>query len=72
MIFIRRQLRLFSKAELGGNSVPKFLSASFLVSLWILFVILVSLNAYGIIQDPFGKALVGLRKVFDSLPTTGM
>ena len=72
MIFLRRKLQFFSKAELGGKSVPKYISGTFLTSLWILFVVLVSLNAYEVIQDPFAKAWTGVSGYLNSLQTTGM
>ena len=42
-------------AELGGPAVFKYLSAAFLVFLWVLYVLLSSLQAYGIINVVIGS-----------------
>ena len=47
LIVLRRNIGVFGKAELGGPMGPKFASGYFLIGLWFLFVILVSLNAHG-------------------------
>ena len=56
LIILRRKLGFFSRAELGGETVPKYISGLFLLILWILFVVLVSLQSYGYIVDPFGSS----------------
>uniref|UniRef100_A0A914XQN5 Sodium/calcium exchanger membrane region domain-containing protein n=1 Tax=Plectus sambesii TaxID=2011161 RepID=A0A914XQN5_9BILA len=50
LLFARRKMALFGQAELGGPQVPKILSAVFMVTLWILYVLLSSLQAYGYIN----------------------
>ena len=50
LLAARRRLPLFGQAELGGPSGPKWICAIFLVALWLLYVILSSLQAVGYIQ----------------------
>ncbi|XP_041363701.1 sodium/calcium exchanger 2-like [Gigantopelta aegis] len=47
LLVLRRRLRFFGNAELGGPKGPKIFSALFMISLWIFYVILSSLQAYG-------------------------
>ena len=47
LFVLRRNLNLFGKAELGGNVPMKYVSSAFLASLWVIFCVLASLNAYG-------------------------
>ena len=60
LIMARRFLPVFGQdgqgAELGGNTVLKYISASVLLFLWFLYVILSSLQTYGYIGDPFAKS----------------
>ena len=53
LIVLRRNMDIFGRAELGGATSMKYLSAAILFGLWIAFVILNSLNAYDIISNPF-------------------
>ncbi|XP_018013270.1 sodium/calcium exchanger 3 isoform X2 [Hyalella azteca] len=47
LIVLRRMLPYFGKAELGGPNVPKYLSGLFMISLWLIYVLLASLQTYG-------------------------
>lgn len=47
LIFIRRFSGWFGKGELGGPSLQKYLSTFILISLWIIYIVLSSLQAYG-------------------------
>ena len=53
LICFRRKLTFFGKAELGGPTVPKYISAGFLFSLWLVFIVVSCLRAYGVIESPF-------------------
>lgn len=53
LILARRFLGIFGKAELGGNDALKYVSAGILLLLWILYIVLSALQAYGIIESPF-------------------
>ena len=53
LITIRRFTPFFGQAELGGPTGPKYASGIFLVFLWILYVLLASLQVYGVIESPF-------------------
>lgn len=48
-LFLRRSLRWFGKAELGGNVMPKYLSGAFFILLWLIYVMLSILQSSGII-----------------------
>ena len=52
-LMVRRMVPAFGSAELGGPNVTKYLTASFLVMLWFLYVILSALQTYGVINAPF-------------------
>jgi len=52
LIMARRFLPMFGSAELGGNKWLKYASAGFLIFLWIAYVLLSSLQTYGIITNP--------------------
>ena len=52
LIVLRRRLSCFGHAELGGDTNMKYASSAVLFGLWFLFVILTSLNAYGLIKNP--------------------
>lgn len=49
VFIVRRNFTVFGNAELGGPMKPKILCGIFLISLWILYVVLSSLRAYNII-----------------------
>ena len=48
-LMVRRNVPFFGNAELGGPTLPKTLSAIFCVSLWVMYILLASLQAYGVI-----------------------
>ena len=56
IVLIRRFLPIFGDgiqgAELGGNTLLKYVSAAILVFLWFAYVTLSSLQAYGQIKSP--------------------
>ncbi|XP_060076839.1 sodium/calcium exchanger 3-like [Ylistrum balloti] len=45
-LLLRRNVTVFGKGELGGPKVPKIISGSFCIFVWILYVLLASLNSY--------------------------
>jgi len=45
-LMVRRCVEFFGNAELGGPTVPKAISSVIFVSLWVLYVVLASLQAY--------------------------
>mmetsp|Transcript_27036 Transcript_27036/g.58698 ORF Transcript_27036/g.58698 Transcript_27036/m.58698 type:complete len:95 (+) Transcript_27036:216-500(+) len=47
VLLLRRRLAIFGKAELGGNPTLKVLTAIFFTFLWLLYVMLSALEAYG-------------------------
>lgn len=49
LILARRYLSFFGRGELGGPVVPGYISAAFLVFLWVVYILLSSLESYGII-----------------------
>ncbi|CAF1353970.1 unnamed protein product [Adineta steineri] len=49
VLIIRRFVGFFGKAELGGPTIPKYLCSVFFVLLWIGYLVLSSLQAYGYI-----------------------
>ena len=53
IIVCRRYMKFFGEAELGGPLVPKYVSTVILFGLYALFLLVISLNAYGVIQNPF-------------------
>ena len=53
LICARRWLKIFGSAELGGPTVPKYISATILILLWVAFIVISSLRAYGIVKSPF-------------------
>ena len=53
ILLSRRYMKIFGEAELGGPRLPKFASAAFLFALYALFLLAISLNAYGIMPNPF-------------------
>lgn len=50
VLILRRYLGVFGKGELGGPTIPKYLCAIFFVILWIGYLTLSGLQAYGHIQ----------------------
>jgi solute carrier family 8 (sodium/calcium exchanger) len=52
LILARRFLPVFGSAELGGTKWAKYASSGFLVFLWIAYVVLSSLQTYGVITNP--------------------
>jgi len=52
LIMARRFLPIFGSAELGGSKWGKYASSAFLVFLWFAYVVLSSLQTYGIITSP--------------------
>ena len=46
LFLLRRYLSIFGKGELGGPTKVKIASGVFLIFLWILYVLLSSLQAY--------------------------
>lgn len=49
MMIMRRNLKVCGKAEFGGPTVCKYLSAAFLVALWVAYISLSSLNVSGLL-----------------------
>jgi len=49
LIYIRRCLSIFGKAELGGPRNLKIASFAFAVFLWFFYVLFSALQSYGII-----------------------
>lgn len=47
ILFLRRYLKVFGKGELGGPTVPKYLTSLTYFSLWLIYIVLSSLQAYG-------------------------
>ncbi|XP_076058924.1 sodium/calcium exchanger 2-like isoform X3 [Oratosquilla oratoria] len=47
ILFIRRNLQIFGKAELGGPVGPKYASGALMISLWFIYVIVSALDEYG-------------------------
>ena len=52
LICIRRVSSFFGKAELGGPTIPKYISAFILFLLWVGFIVVSCLRAYGIVESP--------------------
>ncbi len=47
LLMLRRKISIFGRAELGGPAITKWLSSGVLVFLWVVYVALSSLQAYG-------------------------
>lgn len=47
---IRRSKSFGSGGELGGESFGKYFSSSLLFGLWIIYLVMSSLEAYGVIK----------------------
>ncbi|CAF0808736.1 unnamed protein product [Rotaria sordida] len=50
VLILRRYLSVFGKAELGGPTIPKYLCSIFFILLWIGYLTLSGLQAYGHIK----------------------
>ncbi|CAF2384962.1 unnamed protein product [Rotaria sp. Silwood2] len=50
VLILRRYLGVFGKAELGGPAIPKYLCSIFFILLWIGYLTLSGLQAYGHIK----------------------
>jgi solute carrier family 8 (sodium/calcium exchanger) len=53
LLVLRRKMELFGKAELGGPFWPKMFSVVFLIGLWLIYIILSSLQAYKVFEINF-------------------
>lgn len=53
ILVIRRYVGFLGKAELGGPTVAKYVTACIFVSMWLIYVVLSSLMAYDHINPPF-------------------
>jgi solute carrier family 8 (sodium/calcium exchanger) len=49
LLFLRRYLKVFGRGELGGPSIPKYLTFAVFVTLWLIYITLSALQAYGYI-----------------------
>ena len=50
ILFIRRRMTLFGKAELGGPTKTKWITGFIILILWLFYIIISSLEAYGIVK----------------------
>jgi solute carrier family 8 (sodium/calcium exchanger) len=50
ILFLRRRLKCLGGGELGGPSIPKYLSAALYLALWAVYILLSTLQAYDIIK----------------------
>ncbi|CAF4621678.1 unnamed protein product [Rotaria sp. Silwood1] len=50
VLILRRYLGVFGKAELGGPAIPRYLCSTFFILLWIGYLTLSGLQAYGHIK----------------------
>ena len=46
LLMVRRCVGFFGNAELGGPTVPKAISSVIFIGLWIIYVVMASLQAY--------------------------
>ena len=53
LLFCRRFFKCFGRGELGGPAVPKYLTTFIFLFLWITYIVLSSLQAYGHIPSSF-------------------
>ena len=53
ILMIRRNLAFFGQAELGGPVAPRWISFGLLLTLWVTYILLASLQAYDVIKVPF-------------------
>jgi solute carrier family 8 (sodium/calcium exchanger) len=47
VLFMRRYMKVFGRGELGGPTVPKYLTSILFVTLWIIYIVMSALQAYG-------------------------
>ena len=47
VLFMRRYMKIFGRGELGGPRIPKYFTSVLFVFLWIVYVVLSALQAYG-------------------------
>ena len=50
LLMFRRMSSICGRAELGGPKGPAMVSAAFMILLWIIYVTLSALQAYGVIE----------------------
>ena len=48
VLILRRYIPIFGRGELGGPSVPKYVTGGLFVALWIIYITVSSLQAYGV------------------------
>ena len=53
ILMIRRNFAFFGQAELGGPVGPRWISFGLLLTLWVAYILLASLQAYDVIKVPF-------------------
>ena len=53
ILLLRRFIPALGRAELGGPVVPKVISGVLLFTIWLLYVLISSLQAYGHIKVSF-------------------
>ena len=53
ILMLRRTFKLFGQAELGGTRGPKIVSAVIIGFFWIIYVVLSSLQAQGVMNVGF-------------------
>ena len=53
ILMARRYIGFLGKAELGGPIVIRWITFAILITMWLLYVLLSSLQAYGHITAPF-------------------
>ena len=49
LLLLRRKMAVFGEAELGGPQTTKYISFGICLALWFIYVLLSSLQSYGII-----------------------
>jgi solute carrier family 8 (sodium/calcium exchanger) len=47
VLFMRRYMKFFGRGELGGPALPKYGTTILFVFLWIVYIVLSALQAYG-------------------------
>lgn len=50
LIVVRRNVKVFGYAELGGPKTPKWISGISMISLWLVYLLLASLQTYEYIE----------------------
>ncbi|PAA51257.1 hypothetical protein BOX15_Mlig018197g2 [Macrostomum lignano] len=53
LLILRRFVKPFGCSELGGNRTLKFVSGGFLCTLWLFYIVMSALKAYGVIVANF-------------------